>query len=106
MTRVIILVVGSFGVEHGPDADKLGDVSNKTSITLGLRYSDDDKEYTNLRTQSPLNFLGFPDLQSGEVNVSDSHVSWDVSITHKYTADSFRAPNIQGRSLFAFDEGI
>ena len=91
------------------------DVSDKTSVTLGLRYSDDDKKYTNLRTQSPLNFLGFPDLQSGAVNVSDSHVSWDVSISHKYTddinlyariADSFRAPSIQGRSLFAFDDGI
>lgn len=91
------------------------DMSEKTSITLGLRYSDDDKEYQNKRTQTPLGFLGFPDEASGNVNPSDSHVSWDISISHKLTddvnlygriADTFRAPSVQGRSLFAFDEGI
>jgi iron complex outermembrane receptor protein len=91
------------------------DYNDKTSVTVGLRYSDDDKEYSNQRTKSPLAWLGFPDEVSGAVNPSDSHVSWDVSFTHKYTddinlyarvADTFRAPSIQGRSLFAFDNGI
>ncbi|PKG82187.1 TonB-dependent receptor [Colwellia sp. 75C3] len=91
------------------------DLTDKTSVTVGLRYSDDDKEYNNERTQSPLGFLGFPDHVTGAINTSDSHVSWDVSISHKYTddinlyarvADTFRAPSIQGRSLFAFDDGI
>ncbi|KGJ98418.1 TonB-dependent receptor [Thalassotalea sp. ND16A] len=91
------------------------DLSDTTSMTLGLRYSDDDKDYNNLRTQSPLAFDGFPDLQAGEESTSDSHVSWDISVSHKYSddinlyarvADTFRAPSIQGRSLFSFDEGI
>jgi iron complex outermembrane receptor protein len=91
------------------------DYNDKTSVTLGLRYSDDDKDYSNQRTKSPLAWLGFPDVVSGEVNPSDSHVSWDISVTHKYTddinlyariADTFRAPSIQGRSLFAFGNGI
>ncbi len=91
------------------------DISDATSVTLGLRYSDDDKEYSNRRTQTPLGFLGFPDEASGSVNPSDTHVSWDLSIVHKVdadtniyarVADTFRAPSVQGRSLFAFDESI
>lgn len=91
------------------------DISEDTSITLGLRYSDDDKEYQNVRTLSPLGFLGFPDDASGSVNPSDTHVSWDISATHKLNKDTnlyariantFRAPSVQGRSLFSFDEGI
>jgi len=90
-------------------------LTDKTSITVGLRYSDDDKDYSNERTKSPLAFLGAPDYAAGAVNTNDSHVSWDVSLSHKYTddinlyariADTFRAPSVQGRSLFAFDDGI
>jgi len=89
--------------------------TEKTSVTVGLRYSDDEKDYNNERTQSPLAFLGAPDYAAGAVTTDDSHVSWDVSVSHKYTddinlyarvADTFRAPSIQGRSLFAFDDGI
>ncbi|TKB43334.1 TonB-dependent receptor [Thalassotalea mangrovi] len=91
------------------------DFTDATSATFGIRYSDDEKEYSNQRTQSPLGFLGFPDEASGSVNPSDTHVSWDISVSHKLTddvnlyariADTFRAPSVQGRSLFAFDEGI
>ena len=91
------------------------ELSKQTSVTLGLRYSDDDKEYENKRTQTPLPFLGFPDEASGQANPSDSHVSWDLSVSHKLTsdvnlyarvADTFRAPSIQGRSLFARGNGI
>ena len=91
-------------------------LTDKTSMTVGLRYSNDDKNYNNERTQSPLpSFLNPPAYASGAVQTDDSHVSWDVSISHKYSddinlyarvADTFRAPSIQGRSLFAFDEGI
>jgi len=91
------------------------DVTEKTSVTVGLRYSDDEKKYNNERTQSPLAFLGAPDYAAGAISTDDNHVSWDVSVSHKYTddinlyariADTFRAPSIQGRSLFAFDDGI
>ncbi|MBA6329579.1 TonB-dependent receptor [Colwellia sp. MB02u-6] len=98
-------VFGSFDYE----------LSQQTSVTLGLRYSDDDKEYKNKRTQTPLFFLDFPDEASGQANPSDSHVSWDLSVSHKLTsdvnlyarvADTFRAPSVQGRSLYAFGSGI
>ena len=91
------------------------DLSEKTSVTLGLRYSDDDIEYSNQRAQSPLFIFGVPNEAAGSVNPSDSHVSWDISVSHKYTddinlfarvADTFRAPSVQGRSLFAFGDGI
>ncbi|MCP4988263.1 MAG: TonB-dependent receptor [Colwellia sp.] len=91
-------------------------LTEQTSITVGLRYSDDDKDYSNERTQSPLSFdSSYPNFAAGSVSTSDSHVSWDVSISHKYSdeinlyarvADTFRAPSIQGRSLFAKDDGI
>lgn len=91
-------------------------LSEKTSVTVGLRYSDDDKDYNNERTQSPLSFLPFiDDYAAGSVKTDDSHVSWDISVSHKYTddinlyarvADTFRAPSIQGRSLFAAGDGI
>lgn len=90
-------------------------LTEKTSMTVGLRYSDDEKDYNNERTQSSLSFFGVPNFAEGSVNTDDSHVSWDVSISHKYTddinlyarvADTFRAPSIQGRSLFAFGDGI
>ncbi|MDP7592698.1 MAG: TonB-dependent receptor [Litorilituus sp.] len=90
-------------------------LTEQTSVTVGLRYSDDEKDYANERTKSPLAFFGAPDFAAGSVKTNDSHVSWDVSISHKYTddinlyariADTFRAPSIQGRSLFAFTDGI
>lgn len=92
------------------------DISDLTSMTVGLRYSKDKKDYSSRRTEAPLNgCCGQPNEAYGEVNPSDSHVSWDISATHKLTEDvnlyarvanSFRAPSIQGRSLFAWDDGI
>ena len=91
-------------------------LTDKTSVTVGLRYSDDEKDYSNNRTSSPLTACcGAPATASGAIKTDDDHISWDVSISHKYTddinlytrvADTFRAPSIQGRSLFAFDDGI
>lgn len=91
------------------------DMSDETSVTLGLRYSDDKKDYSSQRFEAPLDFLGQPDEAYGEANPSDNHVSWDLSVTHKLDADvnlyarvanSFRAPSIQGRSLFDWGNGI
>lgn len=91
------------------------DFTEQTSATLGIRYSDDEKDYSNLRSMSPLGFMGQPNDIAGIEKTTDSHVSWDFSVSHKYSddinlyarvADTFRAPSIQGRSLFAFDDGI
>ena len=74
-------------------------------VTVGLRYSDDDKEFSANRTLSP---VGGGTLFLTE-NPSDDHVSWDISTNYKVSddinwyarvANSFRAPSIQGRILF------
>jgi iron complex outermembrane receptor protein len=88
------------------------DISDELQITAGLRYSADDKEFTAQRIQGP---IGNGSTEPVTVNPDDSHVSWDISASYKYTddinlyariADTFRAPSIQGRSLFAFGDGI
>ncbi|WP_105255245.1 TonB-dependent receptor [Pseudoalteromonas sp. T1lg75] len=80
-------------------------VTDDFKVTVGLRYSDDDKEFTANRTLSP---VGGGTLFLTE-NPSDDHVSWDISTNYKVTddinwyariANSFRAPSIQGRILF------
>ena len=85
------------------------DVTDDFSVTVGLRYSDDEKEFTAELIDHP--FIPGPDggnfTQS--VNPSDSHVSWDISSNYKITPDmnwyarianSFRAPSVQGRVLY------
>ncbi|WP_339863003.1 TonB-dependent receptor [Paremcibacter congregatus] len=86
------------------------DVTEDFVVTVGMRYSDDKKDFTAERTQTPVPFTGAAD-QLGPLSVSPSAdvFSWDVSGT--YTVDeninvygrvakSFRAPSIQGRVLF------
>lgn len=74
-------------------------------VTAGLRYSDDEKEFSANRTLSP---AGGGALFLTE-NPSDDHISWDISSNYKINddvnwyariANSFRAPSIQGRILF------
>lgn len=74
-------------------------------VTAGLRYSDDEKEFSANRTLSP---AGGGALFLTE-NPSDDHISWDISSSYKINddvnwyariANSFRAPSIQGRILF------
>ncbi|WMS93703.1 TonB-dependent receptor [Pseudoalteromonas sp. HL-AS2] len=84
-------------------------ISDDLKVTAGLRYSDDEKEFSANRTQSP---IGTGPLSSGLINVSDDHISWDISTSYKvnddvnwYTriANSFRAPSLQGRILYDND---
>lgn len=84
-------------------------ISDDLKVTAGLRYSDDEKEFSANRTQSP---IGAGPLSSGLINVSDDHISWDISTSYKvnddvnwYTriANSFRAPSLQGRILYGND---
>lgn len=81
-------------------------VSDELKVTAGLRYSNDEKEFYAKRTKSP---VGAADFLEGSANPDDSHVSWDLSATYKYTddvnffariANGFRAPSVQGRILF------
>jgi iron complex outermembrane receptor protein len=82
--------------------------TDKLTLTAGVRYSDDDKDFSGRRTQSP---FGAPNITRA-ISVGDSAVSWDVSAVYALTDDAnvygrvargFRAPSIQGRILFGDD---
>jgi iron complex outermembrane receptor protein len=84
-------------------------VSDELKVTAGIRYSNDEKEFYAKRTKTPVPFTGATDFKEGSANPDDSHVSWDLSATYKYTddinlfariANGFRAPSVQGRILF------
>lgn len=81
-------------------------ISDDWDVTLGLRYSKDEKDFTAERLQGP---FGSGTVGPITVTPEDSHVSWDLSTTYKVSdtvnwyariADSFRAPSIQGRLTF------
>ncbi|QBG35006.1 TonB-dependent receptor [Litorilituus sediminis] len=84
-------------------------VSDDFSVTVGLRYSDDEKDFTAELIDHPF----IPGADGGNfsesVSPSDSHVSWDISTNYKIDQDinwyarianSFRAPSVQGRVLY------
>ncbi len=85
------------------------DFTDATVMKLGLRYSDDKKDFSAERFLSPLSFLGVGPIGPIFEDADDSEVSWDLSLTHSLNDDTniygrvakgFRAPSIQGRLLF------
>ena len=75
------------------------DLSDVLSVTGGVRYTDDDKDFSVVN--APAN----------NRSVSDDHVSWDLSAMYDLTpdfsvygrvADGFRGPSIQGRDVAFF----
>ena len=75
------------------------DVTEQFSVTGGLRYTEDEKD---------LAVLGAP---ANNRNISDDHVSWDLSGMYALTpdfsvygrvAEGFRGPSIQGRDVAFF----
>lgn len=90
-------------------------ISDTWSITGGLRYSEDEKDYVTQRLQ-PLfiNNLLFGTLPTGPITekTEDEVVTWDISTIYAINdhvnfysrlAKGFRAPSIQGRLLFNTD---
>jgi iron complex outermembrane receptor protein len=82
------------------------DLTDALTLTAGLRYSDDSKDYTAERSLDP--FGGSP-LAPVSVNPSDSNVSGNISLHYTINEDlsvygrfatGFRAPSVQGRVLF------
>jgi len=78
------------------------DLSDATTLTAGLRYTDDEKDMTTGATINP----------QPPVNVGDEQVSWDISLMHVLNddvsiyarvANGFRAPSIQGRNIAFLD---
>ena len=80
------------------------DVTAQLTLTGGLRYTNDEKDYVNTRT-------GFDRVvTTGRAQTDDDQITWDVAATFALTDDvnvygrvakGFRAPAIQGRTLFA-----
>ncbi|QJB69392.1 TonB-dependent receptor [Parasphingorhabdus halotolerans] len=85
-------------------------LTDQLSITGGLRYNNDKRDYFVARTQDTQfpTFLQNP-LGSVTRSVKDDNITWDASITYAATDDinlyaraakGYRAPSIQGRILF------
>jgi len=81
-------------------------ISDETTVTAGLRWSRDTKDYT---AEVPLAPFGGAPVAPSSVNPSDSNFSGNLSISHilddntniyARLARGFRAPSIQGRVLF------
>jgi iron complex outermembrane recepter protein len=84
------------------------DLLDDLTLTAGLRYSDDEKDYVAKRT-TPLFGVGAT-LDPVSLNTSDSQVSGNLSVNYRLSdqlsvysrfAKGFRAPSIQGRVLFS-----
>ncbi len=82
--------------------------TDRLTGTVGLRYSDDSKDFTAIRPIAP--FVGTAGaLGPISVSVGDEQVSGDLSLTYAVDDDmniygryarGYRAPSIQGRILF------
>ena len=85
-------------------------LSDQFSVTGGLRYNDDKRDFVAVRSKDS-QFPGFLQNPLGTVSrdVSDNNLTWDLSGTYAATDDvnlyarvarGYRAPSIQGRILF------
>jgi len=82
------------------------DVTENFSLGAGIRYSNDEKEYSAERFLHP---FGDPNIGPILADPDDSQVTWDLSASYLMNdefnwyariATGFRAPSIQGRILF------
>jgi iron complex outermembrane receptor protein len=85
-------------------------LTDQLSVTGGIRYNDDKREFVVVRSQDT-QFPTFLQNPLGTVtrSVSDDTVTWDASLTYEASDDvnlyarvarGYRAPSIQGRILF------
>ncbi len=79
------------------------------NVSLGLRLSQDHKDFTAFRTQSPLSFLGIGGIGPLSVSPEDTVATWDINASFEVSSDvkafarlakGHRAPSVQGRLLF------
>ena len=86
------------------------DLSDQFSVTGGIRYNDDQRDFIVVRSQDTQfpTFLQNP-LGTVRREVSDDTITWDLSATFAASDDvnlyakvarGYRAPSIQGRVLF------
>ena len=86
------------------------DITDQLSLTGGVRYNDDKRDFVVVRSQDT-QFPTFLQNPLGTVTreVSDDTVTWDASAVYEVNPDlnlyarvarGYRAPSIQGRILF------
>ncbi len=86
------------------------DLTEQLSVTGGIRYNNDSRDYFVARTRDT-QFPTFLQNPLGNVSrtVDDDNITWDVSANYAATDDvnlyarvarGYRAPSIQGRILF------
>jgi iron complex outermembrane receptor protein len=85
------------------------DLSDLWTLTAGMRYSNDEKDFSAERPDPTFQTPTFAPILE---HVEDSNVSWDLSAVYKASdtfnvygrvATGYRAPSIQGRILFCAD---
>ena len=82
------------------------DLSDEVTVAGGLRFTDEEKEFTAGRSIGP---FGSGALAPRTVVVGDDQISWDLSATYRQSEDvsyyakiarGFRGPSVQGRLVF------
>ncbi|WP_026374834.1 TonB-dependent receptor [Aestuariibacter salexigens] len=82
------------------------DLDDQWNVTLGLRYTDDEKDFFVQQYGQLWVDLGIPAL--APVNEQDDRLSWELSVNYQQTEDTmwygrvasgFRAQSIQGRDV-------
>ncbi len=80
-------------------------LSEQVSVSGGLRYNKDKRDYNNSRA----GFFGA--VGTGTAKVDEDNITWDASVRYTPSDDltlygrmarGYRAPSIQGRALFEF----
>ncbi|MEM9286960.1 MAG: TonB-dependent receptor [Pseudomonadota bacterium] len=80
-------------------------LTDELTITAGVRYTEDDREFEVLSAQGDMTAATVDPL---DIAVGDEKVTWDVALDYQLTDDvnvytriarGFRAPTIQGRDV-------
>jgi iron complex outermembrane receptor protein len=86
------------------------DLTDRLLLTVGARWSNDEKDYVAYRTTDLFGVPELGPLPPVEVEVEDDELSGNLSLNYTISDDvsvfgryahGFRAPSIQGRVLFA-----
>ena len=84
------------------------DVSDRLTLTAGVRYTDDEKDFQVLQFPQLWLDIPIPTFLAPPINVQDDEVSWEVSANFASSDNSslfgrissgFRAQTIQGRDI-------
>ena len=84
------------------------DVTDELTLTAGIRYTDDEKDFDVLQFGQLWLDLGIPTSLADVSTIDDDEVSWEVAVNYAMTDEStlfarvasgFRAQTIQGRDV-------